>query len=78
MSIFEYDEEKYLKSEREVWRMEGREEGITVGHKAGYEEAEKRFSSLMQILLETGRNGDVERAVSDQNYREQLYQKYHL
>ncbi|GEM_PF-1017694 len=39
MSIFEYDEEKHMKSERKEWReigyREGREEGIVVGRADG-------------------------------------------
>ncbi len=57
MSIFEYDEEKYLKSEREVWRNEG----------------EERFSRLLQRLQEEGRNEDINRAIAEPEYREQLY-----
>lgn len=69
MSIFEYDEEKYLKSEREVWRMEGQKEGL----KEGRSEGEERFSRLLQLLLREGRNEDITRAITEPAYREQLY-----
>ncbi|MBD5547975.1 MAG: hypothetical protein HDQ97_11335 [Lachnospiraceae bacterium] len=36
-------------------------------------QGENRFAKLVQMLLEGGRNEDIKRAVSDQNYREQLY-----
>ncbi len=58
MSIFEYDEEKYLKSEREVWR----KEGIKEGREEGRSEGEERFSKLLQLLMEAGRNEDMNRA----------------
>ena len=35
MSIFEYDEEKHLKSEREIWLAEGIEEGTRLGIEKG-------------------------------------------
>ena len=31
MSIFEYDEEKHMKSERKEWREIGRKEGLKAG-----------------------------------------------
>lgn len=35
VSIFEYDEEKHMKSERKEWREIGRKEGIIVGREEG-------------------------------------------
>lgn len=62
MSIFEYDEEKHLRNERE----EGREEG------------EDRIVKLMQKLMEAERDEDIKRVLSDREYRGQLYQEYGL
>ena len=62
MSIFEYDEEKHMKNERE----EGREEG------------ENRAVKLMQKLIEDGRDENLKRVLIDREYREQLYQEYGL
>lgn len=58
MSIFEYDEEKHMRSERE----EGREEAF----------------ELMQKLIEAERGEDMKHALSDREYREQLYREYHM
>ncbi|MDE6845656.1 MAG: hypothetical protein K2J99_07810 [Lachnospiraceae bacterium] len=62
MSIFEYDEEKHLRNERE----EGREEG------------EDRIVKLMQKLMEAERDEDIKRVLSNREYRGQLYQEYGL
>ena len=59
MSIFEYDEEKHLKCERE-W---------------AYQEGENHLASLLQFLIDAGRTEDAFRAISDPAYRAQLYQE---
>ncbi len=78
MSIFEYNEEEYLKSEREVWRSEGIAQGIQQGIERGLEEGENRFSKLLQMLKEAGRNEDLDRVISDRAYRERLYRENHI
>ena len=87
MSIFEYDEEQHLKSEREQAYRTGKDEGIREGRREGIEEGKKegikeglrkgenRLAELLQILSEEGRDDDICRAISDQMYREQLYQE---
>ena len=62
MSIFEYDEEKHMRNEREEGREEGREEAF----------------DLMQKLMEAGKNEDMKRVLTDREYREQLYREYHI
>ena len=57
VSIYEYDEELHFKTLRE--------EGI--------EQGENRLATLLQMLMEAGRNEDVSRAISDPEYRKQLY-----
>lgn len=64
VSIFEYDEEKHIQSERKEWREIGREEG------------ENKVLQLMQKLMEAGKTGEMKRALSDPAYREQLYREY--
>ncbi|MDE7404011.1 MAG: hypothetical protein K2M81_02775 [Lachnospiraceae bacterium] len=78
VSIFEYDEEKHLKSERELAYKNGEDAGIEKGIALGREEGEKRFSELLQILMKAERNDDLSRAISDQHYREQLYLENNL
>ena len=86
VSIFEYDEEKHMKSERE-WAYnnghedgltEGRKLGLTEGKQLGIKEGEQRLLKLYQLLLESGRNEDLNRILSDKTYREQLYQENNL
>ncbi len=44
----------------------------------GRTEGENRFARLVQILMESGRNEELKRAVSDQNYREKMYMEADL
>ena len=62
MSIFEYDEEKHLTSEREIWRQEG----------------ESRLAKLLELMLQWNKKDSVEKALADAEYREKLYKEYHL
>ena len=61
VSIYEYDEELHFRTLRE----EGREEGLELG--------ENRLAELLQTLMDAGRNEDMRRAISDPEYRKQLY-----
>ena len=61
MSIFEYNEEQHLKNEREQ------------AYQNGYKEGESRLAYLLQILTDTGRRDDINRIITDQTYREELY-----
>lgn len=62
MSIYEYDEERQRRFDRE----EGREEG------------EQRLASLMQILLENDKKEEIHKILSNKDYRKELYRKYNL
>lgn len=66
MSIFEYDEEKHLTNEREIWKQ------------AGILEGESRLAKLLQLMMQGGKKDHVERALADTDYREKLYKEYHL
>lgn len=63
VSIYEYDEEAHMKSERELWYKTGLEEG---------RELLARVNQLYSILLDTGRLDDLKRATKDRAYQEQL------
>ena len=82
MSIFEYDEEKHLKNEREFGYQRGHEvgmrEGMAVGHKAGKQEGESRVNALILKLIESGRNNEIEKAVTDKAYQEKLFKEFNL
>ena len=60
MSIFEYDEEKHMRSVHEEGRVEG----------------ENRVVQLMQKLIDAGRMEEMKRAISDREYREKLHREY--
>ena len=62
MSIFEYDEEKHLKSEREF----------------GMQAGELRVNTLFLKLIESGRNDEIEKAVKDKAYQEKLFKEFNL
>lgn len=80
VSIFEYDEEEHMKSERKEWREigreEGREEGRAEGLKEGYEEGLKVSFAILKALMDDGNTEEVKRALSDNDYREQLCREY--
>ena len=86
MSIFEYDEEKHLKNEREFGYQRGREvgmrEGMAAGHEAGMREGlqtgESRVNALNLKLVESGREADIIKAATDKAYQEKLFKEYNL
>ena len=61
VSIYEYDEELHFKTLYEN------------GVEDGMERGESRLAELLQTLIDAGRNEDLRRAVSDPEYRKQLY-----
>ena len=70
MSIFEYDEEKHLKNEREF--------GYQRGHAAGKLEGESRVNALILKLIESGRKDEIEKVVTDKEYQEKLFKEFDL
>lgn len=88
VSIFEYDEEKHMRSERKEWREIGREEGRSEGReegrsegraeglKEGQAEGFKASFDILKTLMEEGNTEELKRALSDSDYQEQLCQKY--
>ena len=82
MSIFEYDEEKHLKNEREFGYQRGHEVGMREGHEAGMREGmqtgESRVNALFLKLIESGRKDEIEKAVKDKSYQEKLFKEYNL
>lgn len=57
MSIFEYDEEKHMKNEREEGREEGRETLVR----------------MLRNLMEDGKEEELKRILTDKEYREQIW-----
>ena len=70
--------EKGLTEGREKGLAEGREEGRASGLAEGLELGEKRISALTQNLLSMKRYDDLERALSDPEYRETLCREFGL
>ena len=64
MSIFEYDEEKHMQSEREEWREIGRKEGHT------------DLARILKELMDANKTEELKRALTDLEYREQLCREY--
>ena len=92
MSIFEYDEEKHIKNEKEISYQEGRKSGIAEGrksgiaegrksgiaegHKSGIAEGEERLNLLYMKLVADNRIDDLHKSMKDKNYRQMLYAEY--
>ncbi len=70
MCIFEFNEEKYMKMERE----NAYQDGIESGKKEG----ENKLLELFKVLTACGRSEDINHALKDRNYLVQLYEEYHL
>ena len=68
MSIFEYDQEKHLRQEREASWEKGRE--------AGKEEGMKLLDDLYGLLAKSGRIDDILRATKEPEYRDKLLQEF--
>ena len=64
MSIYEYDQEKHLRQEREASWEKGKEEGM------------KLLDDLYGLLAESGRTDDILRATKEPEYRDKLLQEF--
>lgn len=98
VSIYEYDEEKHMRMEREQNLAEGFEKGeklglqrgekiglqkgeklgLQKGEKIGKKLGEEQMGSLAECLVKAGRSGEISKAVSDENYRQKLYEEFHI
>ncbi len=70
MLITEFDQVLYEKTIRQEEREEGRREGR--------QEGENRLRDLVLSLMKEGKMDDMEHAMQDNNFRNQLYQRYNL
>ena len=68
MSIYEYDQEKHLRQEREASWEEGKKEGKKEGMKL--------LDQLYGFLAEKGRTDDILRATKEPEYRDRLLQEF--
>ena len=74
MLLTEFNQELY---ERTI-RGEGREEGRKEGEKEGEKKGENRLRNLVLSLMKEGKMDDMKHALQDNNFRNQLYQRYNL
>lgn len=72
VSIYEYDEEAHMKSERELWYKTGLKDGRETGLAEGRAQTENRLNKLYSILIDLGRLDDLKRATHDKAHQEQL------
>lgn len=72
MSIFEYDEEKHIRNEKELSYQEGHRIGVEEGEKRG----EDRLNRLHKKLLDENRLDDLLRSVEDRAYQKKLFEEY--
>jgi hypothetical protein len=78
VKIFEEEKENAQREGREAGFTAGHKEGRIEGHKEGCIAGEERLARLVQILLAEGRKDDLERALSDEAFRQQLYQENNI
>ena len=66
VSIYEYDEEKHMRMEREA------------SFEAGMQEGKDRVNKLILKLSEAGRTEDITKAAKDREYQEELFREFGL
>ncbi len=76
--IEKWMEKQGIREEDELTVCELFDQYVRQGRTEGRKEGENRFARLVQILMESGRNEELKRAVSDQNYREKMYMEANL
>lgn len=70
VSIYEYDEEKHMRQEREESREEGRIQGEIKGA--------ERVLELTRLLIEANRFEDLKRATTDKEFCKRLFEEFHI
>ena len=78
MILTEYDEQAHIKSEKEISYEEGKAEGLKAGREEGREEGEDALAKLIKCLQEDARIEDINKALSDKEYRKKLMQEYNI
>lgn len=78
VSIFEYNEELHIKSEKEWSYRQGHKAGVEQGIKQGVEQEKERLNLLYGKLLSENRLEDLRRSIEDEDYQDKLYEEYGL
>lgn len=66
VSIYEYDEEKHMRQEREESRIQGEIKGA------------ERVLELTRLLIEANRFEDLKRAITDKEFCKRLFEEFHI
>ena len=69
---------KVLEYEAKTIKREGIKEGIQKGIQEGIQEGENKLSTLITKLIEHNRPQDIIKATQDKQYRNKLYEEYHI
>jgi flagellar biosynthesis/type III secretory pathway protein FliH len=72
MLLTEYNEEETMQLFKEEYLNKGRKEGLDEGRKEGRDEGYDKLSSLIKELMACGKSADIERVVTDPEYRDKL------
>lgn len=75
VSIYEYDEEKHMRMEREQSYATGKAEGIELGKVEGIIQERDRMNQLILKLTELGRLEDITKAAEDPEYEKKLLEE---
>ena len=74
VSIFEYNEELHIKSEKELSYRQGHKAGV----EQGAEQEKERLNLLYRKLLSENRLEDLRKSIEDEEYQNRLYEEYGL
>ena len=72
------DQAEAMKEALEMERAEGKAEGLAEGKVEGLAEGEGKLAALMKKLLSLGRMEDLQKATTDQKYREIRYTEFKI
>ena len=78
MSIFEYDQEKHIKQEKEESWEDGYNEGMERGMERGRAEGRAEVQRMLLLLQKMSENGEMHLAdkLQDEAFLTQMYEKY--
>ncbi len=57
---------------------DGLDQGIREGIREGIRQGEEKLGRLIQLLIQNSRSDEIDRAVTDRQYQEELYQEFGL
>ncbi len=76
--LYEYDEQRHIENEKKISKEEGREEGREEGIKEGIKEGQEKYARLISLLLIDNRVEDMNRSLTDTEFRNILLKEYNL